>query len=150
MTSTLPERSLSPSAVLDARRLAALVEGLAAGTEAVPPRRARAVDEWTGRWCAALRAHAHDDGVLELIDEVRRGTRAVVSALLARPATVATTADFARMRNLARRLHELADALEVGPSGAAGAAGADGAGGSWRGVLGRRARRRVARRVFGG
>jgi hypothetical protein len=77
VTSTLPERSLSPSAVLDARRLATLVEGLAAGTEAVPPRRARAIDEWTGRWCVEVRAQReHDDAVLELIDGVRRGTGA--------------------------------------------------------------------------
>lgn len=134
MTTTLPQRSLAPTPARDARRLAALVEGLAAGTVAVPPRRARAVDEWTGRWCAGLRAHVEDgDAVLGLVDEVRRGTRAVVGALLVRPATVATAEDFARLRTLARRWDALADALEDGPAGDVAP----------RGVLGRRARRRV-------
>ncbi|PVZ13074.1 hypothetical protein [Actinomycetospora cinnamomea] len=116
----------------DVRRLARLVEGLAAGSETVPPRRAQAIDEWVGQTCAELRTE-HDPDLCGLVDEVRRGTRTVVRALLERPATVATPDDFARMRTLARRLDELAALLD----------------GVEREVPAGRRGRRVRRRVFG-
>jgi hypothetical protein len=122
----------------DARRLARLAEGVAAGTEPVTERRALAVADHVERVCEAIR-HRHeaeedllwplleryagrtldlsglrDDHVAlrGLLGEVRRGMRGVVAALMLRPAAVATAADFARMRALADGLAELAELLD--------------------------------------
>lgn len=133
----LPLRLVHRVMVRDVRRLAGLADGLAAGTEAVPARRALAVGDWVERVCAEI-AHHHDGEesllwpVLErhagpavdlsglrddhaalrpLLGQVRRGARAVVAALLQRPAAVATVADFRRMRELAGDLQDLAELL---------------------------------------
>lgn len=133
-----PLRAADRAMLRDVRRLTELADGLAAGTIAVPERRALALADWVERVCEEIR-HRHeaeetllwpvlerhagrtldlsglrDDHValLGLLGEVRRSTRAVVAALLVRPTAVATAADFARMRTLARQLAELGELLD--------------------------------------
>lgn len=122
----------------DVRRLAELIDGLAAGTEPFPERRVLAFGAWVERVCAEV-AHQQDaeeqvlwpvleryggagvdvsglrddhDAIDAALAEVRRGTRAVVAALQVRPTAVATAADFARVRALAAALRGLADLLD--------------------------------------
>lgn len=133
-----PLRAADRAMLRDLRRLAGLADGLAAGTIAMPERRALALGEWVERTCEEIR-HRHEGEeallwpVLErhagrapdlselrdahvalhgVLGEVRRGTRTVVAALLLRPTALATAADFARMRTLARRFAELAELLD--------------------------------------
>lgn len=122
----------------DTRRLALVADGLASGTSRFSEKRALAFGDQVERVCYEIARdhHGEDERVwplLErhagpavdltdltgdhvalyaLLDEVRRGARAVVAALVLRPSPVATARDFARMRDLAERLAELTELVE--------------------------------------
>lgn len=122
----------------ETRRLAAVAEGLASGTSRFTEKRALAFGDQVERVCFEIARdhHGEDERVwplLELhagpavdltdltgdhaalyalLDEVCRGARVVVAALVLRPSPVATARDFARMRDLAERLAELAESVE--------------------------------------